>query len=77
MQLGREYTNIRYTGDGLNTSTLTSSTSGLGSTHSLMNRSSLGSITSLPFNSTISTPVLMRTDSKKCVRANSEVQLPR
>lgn len=75
MQLGREYTNIRYTGDSLSTGSLTGS-SGIGSTHSLINRSSVSSL-SQPYNSNASTPVMMRAESKKTPRAISEVQLPR
>lgn len=75
MQLGREYTNIRYTGDSISSGSLTAS-SGIGSTLSLHNRSSVSSA-SVPYNSVTSTPIMMRSDSKKTSRIPSETQLPR
>ncbi|KAK5646042.1 hypothetical protein RI129_004506 [Pyrocoelia pectoralis] len=75
IQLGREYTNIRYSNDtnSLPNSNLSSSLSGLGSTTTL-NRSVLN----LPYSPSILTPpVVLRSESKKQPRAVSDIQLPR
>ncbi|KAB0797154.1 hypothetical protein PPYR_08148 [Photinus pyralis] len=75
IQLGREYTNIRYSNDtnSLPNSNLSSSLSGIGSTTTL-NRSVLN----LPYSPSIVTPpVVLRSESKKQPRAVSDIQLPR
>lgn len=71
MQVGRDYTNIRYSCD--TNSSLTGSTSGLGSLIS-SNRSSTNSLHS-PLGSVNS--VTLRTESRRSPRAVSEMQLPR
>ncbi|XP_063903249.1 tyrosine-protein phosphatase corkscrew isoform X3 [Zophobas morio] len=72
IQIGREYTNIRYSSD-MGSTLSSSATSGLGSTTSLSSRSSTSS--SLFPVSTNS--VILRGETKKPPRAVSEIPLPR
>lgn len=72
MQVGRDYTNIRYSCD--NNSTLTVSSSGIGSVLS-SNRSSTNSLHS-PLGSSVNS-VTLRSESRRSPRAVSEMHLPR
>lgn len=75
MQVGREYTNIKYSCDMNPVSTtgsLTGGCSSIGSLGTLSTRSSTSSLHSPNSNS-----VMMRSDSKRSNRAVSEMQLPR
>ncbi|KAF5308129.1 hypothetical protein FQR65_LT18257 [Abscondita terminalis] len=75
IQLGREYTNIRYSNDtnSLPNNNLSSNVSGIGNTTPLSR-----SILSLQYSPSILTPpVVFRSESKKQPRVVSDMQLPR
>jgi tyrosine-protein phosphatase non-receptor type 11 len=72
MQIGREYTNIRYSSD-IGSTLSSSATSGLGSMTSLSSRSS----TSAHFPVSSPNSVILRGEAKKPPRAVSEIPLPR
>ncbi|XP_025835937.1 tyrosine-protein phosphatase non-receptor type 11 [Agrilus planipennis] len=74
LQVGREYTNIKYSGESVNSlvNSAVSPTLSIGSTMSL-NRSTI----SLPYAQSPTTPVPLRNDVKRHPRAVSEIQLPR
>ncbi|KAF5288720.1 hypothetical protein FQA39_LY15292 [Lamprigera yunnana] len=75
IQLGREYTNIRYSSDtnSLPNNNLSSTISGIGNATPLSR-----SILSLQYSPSILTPpVVLRSENKKQPRAVSEMQLPR
>lgn len=71
MQIGREYTNIRYSTDTGNT-LASSTTSALGSMTSLSSRSS-----SSHFPVSSSNSVILRGEQKKSPRSVSDIPLPR
>ncbi|EFA12064.1 tyrosine-protein phosphatase non-receptor type 11 isoform X1 [Tribolium castaneum] len=72
MQIGREYTNIRYSSD-IGSTLSSSATSGLGSTTSLSSRSS----TLAHFPTPSPNSVILRGETKKPPRAVSDIPLPR
>ncbi|XP_044267164.1 tyrosine-protein phosphatase non-receptor type 11 [Tribolium madens] len=72
MQIGREYTNIKYSSD-IGSTLSSSATSGLGSTTSLSSRSS--TLAHFPVSSPNS--VILRGETKKPPRAVSDIPLPR